>query len=298
MLFHLVQAFSRTLWNALTFPAVFQEAMMSDTKERTLAVLWGLGPRARVSQTLTTGAEASQWRDVVRQVYEFPQNRGSFIDGTGLFRGVPNEQVAEEILAHNGPKAKAIAYYNDEDELVVLSFENGKKVIEPIATSQYRKNKDALIVYWDQQHTVGSDVKLGISATAVVSFGQQTLMRDLLQELWRMRQLHLGQGVSFVVQESDRQVITNVLEEVFGEASNPLSLIDLVRYAEYYEAIRRGDHNFRALKNKLNALYMKGLVEKWNADPENAIEDAKGQGAVSLFSTERDPHPSVWPVPK
>lgn len=292
LLFSMVQAFSGTLWNAQTFPEVFGEPILSDTKERTLAVLWTGSPQARISQTLQADSQTGEWRNAIRKIYAQESNTGSFIDVNGLFSGLKNEEVAEAILAENDPQqTKAIAFYNDKGEIMVLANDNGKRTVVPIEQSEYRKKKDQLIAFWDQEHTVGSDIKLGISAKAVVSFGQHITMRDLLQAVWRLRELHRGQSVSFVVPEADRLVITSVLREVFGEASSPLSLKDLFRYAEYQEATKRGDHNFRALRNKVDALFMKGVLAEILANPASARQMVEEQGIAALFSTERLPLP-------
>lgn len=295
LLFDKIQGFSGTLWNYRTFPAVFTEPSLSDTMERTLKALWK--PESMRSRTLVVTGEKERLTQLIQQIYGLGDPsipKGSFVDTAGLFRGIDNGKVAQAILelpVWKDTPIRGVVFYQD-NVLTVLSQEEGGLKHTPIHQSHLKKEER--IAFWDQEHWVGSDIPLSTSMTAAVSVGQHTLMRDLLQAVWRLRKLDRGQSVHFVVEEEDRVVMNDVLLKAFGEVSSPLSLKDILRYVEYHEAERRGEQNFRAFRHKMGAIYAHDIYDQM-LDPNRSIDavvNLYGQ-TQALFGSERNGSPRL-----
>lgn len=294
-LFKRVLGFSGTLWNSRTFPNIFKEPSASNTQPLTLKAIWK--PHPSPSRTLVSSDDRNRLQSLVQQIYA-PRDRtlpkGSFIDIAGVFRGINNRDVAQAILElpiWQGTEILGVVFYQD-DAVMILSIENGQAKITPFAES--RLNKEALIAFWDQQHTVGSDIDLSSSMTAAVSIGQHTVMRDFLQGIWRLRKLDRGQTIHFVVHEEDRKWISDTLQQAFGETSSPLTLRDILRYVEYNEARRLGDHQFRAFRNKLEAIFTRDIYQQL-LDPALSIQKVLELYAKTdmLFSSSRQVVPKL-----
>ncbi|CAE6415087.1 unnamed protein product [Rhizoctonia solani] len=76
------------------------------------------------------------------------------------------------------PEIEAAVYFNDRDELVVLP-QNGTPVL--LSTSPFAQQLDKCIVYLDDGHTRGTDLKLPRETRALVTLGPKVTKDRLLQ---------------------------------------------------------------------------------------------------------------------
>ena len=65
------------------------------------------------------------------------------------------------------------------------------------------KQLDVCIVYLDESHTRGTDLKLPRNYRAVVTLGAQLTKDRLTQACMRLRKLGHGQSVTFIVPRRD-----------------------------------------------------------------------------------------------
>jgi hypothetical protein len=72
----------------------------------------------------------------------------------------------------------AAVYFNETDELTVLSDDG---VIESFQSSPYRHSMDKVIVYLDDAHTRGTDLKLPLETRAAVTLGPKVTKDRLVQ---------------------------------------------------------------------------------------------------------------------
>ncbi|CAE7082217.1 unnamed protein product [Rhizoctonia solani] len=99
---------------------------------------------------------------------------------------------------------EAAVYFNDRDELVVLP-RNSTPVL--LSTSPFAQQLDKCIVYLDDGHTRGTDLKLPLETRALVTLGPKVTKDRLLQGCMRMRKLGHGQSVMFAAPpEIDSQI--------------------------------------------------------------------------------------------
>ncbi|KAF8454797.1 hypothetical protein BGX38DRAFT_1171611 [Terfezia claveryi] len=106
-----------------------------------------------------------------------------------------NEQVASTWLGLVASShVKAAVYFNEDDELTVLTKEGVK---EPVLISAFAERLDDCIVYLDEAHTRGTDLKLPPSCRAAVTLGPNLTKDRLVQACMRMRKLRSGHSVIF-----------------------------------------------------------------------------------------------------
>ena len=90
-----------------------------------------------------------------------------------------NEDFASTWL-HSVPHdyARAAVYFNEDDELTVLTRENVK---EPVMISAFADRLDQCLVYLDEAHTRGTDLKLPSNCRAAVTLGPNLTKDRLVQ---------------------------------------------------------------------------------------------------------------------
>jgi hypothetical protein len=88
-----------------------------------------------------------------------------------------NQQVAETWLKMRDSRVQAVVFF-DNEELSVLGREGR---IEPLQTSPFAKQLDVCLIYLDEAHTRGTDLKLPRDYRAAVTLGQG-LVKDKLTQ--------------------------------------------------------------------------------------------------------------------
>ncbi|KAI5990021.1 hypothetical protein EDC04DRAFT_2989701 [Pisolithus marmoratus] len=102
------------------------------------------------------------------------------------------------------PDALAAIYFNDDDELTVLSREG---TTQSFSESPHASHLDECIVYLDDAHTRGTDIKFPIGFRAAVTLGPKVTKDRLTQGCMRMRKLGHGHSVMFFAPlEIDRNI--------------------------------------------------------------------------------------------
>lgn len=113
-----------------------------------------------------------------------------------------NEELAKLWLSF--ALVSAAIYFNDTDEMMVLDCHG---VIQPLLLSPFKYQLDKCVIYLDEAHTRGTDLKLPIGFRAAVTLGANVTKDRLVQGAMRMRQLGQGQSVMFFApQEIDLQI--------------------------------------------------------------------------------------------
>lgn len=142
-----------------------------------------------------------------------------------------------EMLLESVPvsSAEAVVFFNDSDELSVL-LRSGD--VAPFLTSPFATQTDRCLVFLDQAHTRGTDLKLPSDYRAAVTLGPGVTKDTLVQACMRMRKLGQGQSVTFVV-STEMQKRIRTIRNIGGEQS--LTVADVIAWAiseTWDEAIR------------------------------------------------------------
>ncbi|KAL5335284.1 hypothetical protein BJX70DRAFT_390763 [Aspergillus crustosus] len=108
-----------------------------------------------------------------------------------------NQEVARMWLSEvESDRADAAIYFNEEDEVMVVDRDN---YFERLLSSPYRGRIDRCLVFLDQHHSRGIDLKLPQTYRAAVTLGPRLTKDRLVQACGRMRELDSGQSVAFFI---------------------------------------------------------------------------------------------------
>ncbi len=270
-MFNLVTGFTGTQWNADTFPVKLDVVGSAIPTGSTLEILW------KNSQDKIHNFAVDDRSKVLEKIfltYPHLKEMKAFIDTGGMARGIPNETIAKQWLELLPPDMKGVAYYDKDDNLMVLQRDSDK----PQPFAQSRLSPEERVTFYDQKHTTGSNIKQEYAAVGLMTVDKHTTLRDLLQSVWRLRGLDRGQKVEFLVDNEVLEVIRAKLQAVLGEeVPEQLELKDIILYLAYNQAMLKGDDNFRSLKQKIGAILLESVMEAVLA------EDVPAEDLLDLF---------------
>ena len=142
--------------------------------------------------------EADVSREILkRMLARKDANSRVLLDVGALILTMSNKQLVTEwlrLLPSSGEVDAAV--YFDENELCVLERASGRSA--PFETSIYKQQLHKCVIYLDEIHTRGTDLKIPLGVCATVTLGRGLTKDRLVQACMRMRQLGHGQRVHFV----------------------------------------------------------------------------------------------------
>ncbi|VBB80720.1 Putative protein of unknown function [Podospora comata] len=131
--------------------------------------------------------------------------------------------------------ADAVIFFNDNDELSVVTRDG---TVESFYTSPFKTQTERCLVFLDQAHTRGTDLRLPDDYRAAVTLGPGVTKDTLVQACMRMRKLGSGQSVTFCLSpEMQRRV-----RDYEGmDASQPITVMHVLAFAisETWDDARR-----------------------------------------------------------
>jgi hypothetical protein len=120
------------------------------------------------------------------------------LDVGALMIELNNEQVAQEWLniTTRKPNNQIVAaiYFNDNNDLIVRDLKNR---VELLSISPYRQQLQNCLIYLDDAHCRGTDLKLPPNAKAALTLGKGVTKDKFVQGCMRMRLLGHGQALCF-----------------------------------------------------------------------------------------------------
>ncbi|KIM25736.1 hypothetical protein M408DRAFT_330949 [Serendipita vermifera MAFF 305830] len=96
------------------------------------------------------------------------------------------------------PNIKAAVCFDDVDNLVIVTPDG---VTRPFVESPYSTQLDHCLIYLDESHTRGTDLRIPTERQAVVTLGPKLNKDKLIQGCMRMRQLGHGHSLVFMASE-------------------------------------------------------------------------------------------------
>ena len=118
-----------------------------------------------------------------------------------------NLGVAKAWLKMSDPEKEAVVFVNDSDELCVVD-RRGR--VDMLQTSPFAARLSACLVFLDESHTRGTDLKLPLTYRAAVTLGANLTKDRLAQACMRLRKLGLGQSVVFCVSQEIQAKIEEI----------------------------------------------------------------------------------------
>ncbi|KAH7333016.1 hypothetical protein B0J17DRAFT_709438 [Rhizoctonia solani] len=148
------------------------------------------------------------------------------LDVGALVLELQNEELVRHWLGLR-QDIEAAVYFNNRDELVVLP-QGGTPVL--LSTSSFAQQLDKCIVYLDDGHTRGTDLKFPRETRALVTLGPKVTKDRLLQGCMRMRKLGHGQSVMFAAPPEIDTQIRNASPDPIKPDSR-IDALDILRWA-------------------------------------------------------------------
>ena len=287
-LFSIVNAFTGTQWNSDTFPERLKIIPEEIITGKTLGLLWNNRQEPIQVVNKCTG------KTIVKELIEVnPQalKANALIDTAGMIRGISRELVARQLLKvfeKERQEIKGVVFYDADSNLMIL--EVGKE--GPIPFTAIKLQPHERFTFYDQLHTTGSDIRQALAAIAIVTIGRHTLLRDILQSVWRLRGLDKSQKVQFAMDQEVKELIISMLKEIGISASDPLQIEHLLIFASYNQAMLQGDNNFRALMHKTREVVQQEVFKAFldpNMDGNQIAEFFKS--VSHLFIQHSSPSP-------
>jgi hypothetical protein len=137
-----------------------------------------------------------------------------------------NYNVARNwLLGLNASSTKEAAVFcNENDELCVVDRQGR---VELLQVSSFASRLDLCVVYLDEQHTRGIDIKLPIKYRAAVTLGASLTKDRLVQAAMRMRKLGKGQTVVFCV---PAEITTKIRETLHMTLGDEIGVREVLRW--------------------------------------------------------------------
>jgi hypothetical protein len=230
-LFKFVSGFTGTLWNALSMHYALNPEPAEGIDAKTLLILLK-NSRDNVV-TIKEGSSES----MLNQLEEKAVDYDMISDAGGYFKDGSNTQIAHKISAIRG---KEVVCYKGEQMITDGSGE--------IPLGQSDKKEEERLTFLDQSHTTGADVTQKRDAISLVTIGQNMLLRDLLQSVWRLRGLDKSQKVRFLISEEVSAIIRQALH--LNEKA-PIHFDQILSFVIANQAKQQGLDNYKALRQEL-----------------------------------------------
>ena len=144
----------------------------------------------------------------------------ALIDCGALLRGASNDVIAEALLekvkSENATITSIVFYHHNKQTLGYFN-EDGSFII-----GDYKKDEvdpNTRFTFYDQAHTVGSDIHQTETAQAILTVAENVKQRDMFQAMWRMRGISKGQRLQLVL---NKKLKSQIDDESTGEPRNDI----------------------------------------------------------------------------
>jgi len=214
----------------------------------------------------------------------------AFIDIGAYFKGRSNSEIAHSFLHYfttlDETTIDGILYYDDvtnqlaclkrgnESKPILLSSTDPKTIHAMTGLKPHR-----LFTFYDQFHTVGSNILQDPDAKAFYTVGDQTVLRDQLQGSMRMRNLLEEQQIEGIIPQELIPLMAYRIEQTIDSCP---SIEQVLLFGEINGLLKDREDNLKAFTLKINAVIRKQLFDKfYMSSPEE--EEALYTSARSFF---------------
>ncbi|KLU91501.1 hypothetical protein MAPG_10019 [Magnaporthiopsis poae ATCC 64411] len=165
-------------------------------------------PAGELPAAALPGHGPSLTLQLLRHVVESPSPIRVIIDAGAQIVELDNAETARQWLdLVPAAEASAAVFFNSDEEMCVVSRDG---TTQPFLTSPYATNTESCLVYIDDAHTRGTDLRLPNDYRAAVTLGPALTRDRIVQACMRMRELGRGQSVVFLMPVEIRQKITKL----------------------------------------------------------------------------------------
>jgi hypothetical protein len=177
---HPMTGFSGTNDSKYVLPVAVKQCDLPQQLQTNAAVLdCLLRPENTVDASFTSDVEILNAEVLLQMAIKSNPPIRVILDVGAQVLELRNEDVAKKWLALVPPSdAQAAIYFDDHNDLYVLSRSG---LTEPLLASPYAKQMDRCLVYLDEAHTRGTDLKMPSDYRAIVTLGPD-LTKDRLAQ--------------------------------------------------------------------------------------------------------------------
>ncbi|KAK3671303.1 hypothetical protein LTR78_008763 [Recurvomyces mirabilis] len=137
-----------------------------------------------------------------------------------------NLQVAKAWLRMHDPTKQAAVFVDDNDDVCVVD-RHGR--VDLLRTSSFSARLESCLIFLDEAHTRGIDLKLPVHYRAAVTLGANLTKDRLVQACMRMRKLGKGQSVVFCLSQ---EMQVKIAEQTSKSASE-LAVSDILLFSMF-----------------------------------------------------------------
>ncbi|TGO40912.1 hypothetical protein BHYA_0029g00210 [Botrytis hyacinthi] len=141
------------------------------------------------------------------------------IDAGAYILEMDNKTLVEKWLKID-PKPKAAVYFGNDNRAWV-QYRRGKDAV-PLLATPYAENLEDCLVYIDEAHTRGVDLKLPHQAHGALTLGLGQTKDHMVQAAMRLRQLGTTQSITFFAPPEVHQSILDVCAKQYANLAQSL----------------------------------------------------------------------------
>ena len=141
----------------------------------------------------------------INVIYDFiisDNNINCIIDTGAIFRLKSNFEYTQDILDYlknnNKNKYDYILYFNENNELVKCDINKNISKFDNKFEMGVKSN-DKFLMFFDNKHTRGTDIQLPSNTHALVTISHINDSVNIIQGIYRLRQLGYGQSCEFII---------------------------------------------------------------------------------------------------
>ncbi|RAL58205.1 hypothetical protein DID88_002308 [Monilinia fructigena] len=141
------------------------------------------------------------------------------IDAGAYILEMDNKTLVKKWLEID-PEPKAAVYFGDDNRAWV-QYRRGKDIV-PLLATPFAENLEDCLVYIDEAHTRGIDLKLPQKAHGALTLGLGQTKDHMVQAAMRLRQLGTTQSITFFAPPEVHQSILDVCAKQYGKVAQSL----------------------------------------------------------------------------
>ncbi|KAH7400360.1 hypothetical protein BKA64DRAFT_574675 [Cadophora sp. MPI-SDFR-AT-0126] len=178
---------------------------------------------SQASPTGTLSASA-----LIKRASELDPPARVILDVGAQVLDLQNEEMAKKWLSSiSESEAQAVIFFDSGNEMCVLSRDGS---LERLEISVYSKQMESCLVYLDQAHTIGVDLKMPVNYRALVTLGPNLTKDRLMQACMRMRKLGEGQSVALCC---SAEIQSKILANFGNPNSHEIEVSDVLEWCIY-----------------------------------------------------------------
>ena len=190
----------------------------------------------------------------IMRPFEGEENICALIDIGALLKGFKQDDIAQAFLTYlkdRFPHLKGIRLYID-NEIKIFSHD-GRVYSE----SESPFSNAELFTFYDNSHTVGSDITQPARGTAVATLSEDLFHKDLTQGVYRMRELKNQQNVYYTAMQECYDKFLS-----FKEGKGEVDMDDILAYTNHLQRNQQKEDVFRAAQNAMSSLIRDIVLKK------------------------------------